>query len=231
VGTVTMQSIKVDLHITAHPARAAMAESLHARFPSARMWMDDVCTGAWRNIRQAWEAPIPEGVTHRLVIEEDTDPCENFLEGVNAALAARPDDLIGFFCGGKSLLAAREQGLSWVEYWGRGWGPAMCVPTSILPGMTDWIERRFNPKFPSCDMRFLQWLIEHKRPFLATAPSLVQHRADAIPTTPTDDPNALRQSHWVATDARGINWNTPALYCGRAQWQVNQLRARYLRAG
>lgn len=225
---MNIPNVKFDLAITAVPARARMAEELHARFPGATMFMDDVCTGAWRNIQQAWERPIPEGVTHRLVIEEDTDPCENFLEGVQAAIEARPNEFIGFYAGGQMLLEAQRQGLSWVEYHGRAWGPAMCVPTNILPGMLDWIERRFNAKYPSCDMRFLQWLIAHKRPFFATAPSLVQHRADAIPTTPTDDPNALRQSYWVAKDACGIDWSTPALYCGRAAWQVRQLCERYL---
>lgn len=207
-----------------------MAHALMRQLPhDAELFMDPYSQGAWPNIKRAWMAQR-SGCTHRLVLEEDVELCPHFVEAATRAIAARPNDVIDFFAIKPGIVEARAEGKHWVSYGARAWGPAMAMPMEWGPRMVAWADETFRPEYRGGDARILLWAASQGRRIYATAPSLVQHRADASPVDLTvSESNASRQSPWVAgEEARDIDWSGDALDMP-GLWRLAGMRRKYFR--
>lgn len=148
----------------------------------------------WRGAQLAWSQTMAVWPTHRLVLQDDSMLCEDFVWGAIEAIRHRPEALVVLFVG--PAPAAEAQALrdaswrsSWHLYGYRTYIPciALAMPAHLareLAGVTP-----VDPWRPSIadDEVVARWLVERQArgagvDVWATAPSLVQHDDDAPST-------------------------------------------------
>lgn len=217
--------MKLSIAIQSHPARAELAASLQARLPGSEVVADpDPDYGkpnAWRTYRAALEA-TPAWADHRLILQDDVTLCNGFLEAAEEALAARPDDFVSFYHGGKPgdenhprIDRALSLGDVFVNVNIKRYVYAVALswPTCCIQPILDWINAQNYPALFTADDEIIgRGLRAFDCPVLATVPSLVQHE-DVVPslmglrTRGGRDPARVAY-RWLAPpmDARSLVW-------------------------
>jgi len=109
---------------------------------------------------------IPAGATHRLVLQDDAQPCSDFRERAEAAVAERPGELLALFVPGMGL-AGRWMRAAWKD--GKRW---LELPTSM-----NWVP-----------VVALVWPVELASSFVPFAEEHVAGRAARRMATMGDDP-------------------------------------------
>lgn len=144
---------------------------------------ENVLVSPWRTYRHALES-TPDWATHRLVIQDDVEPCPHFAEAVNGAVAAQPDRLLVLaVCGEPWELARRMQessvlGIPWARVDNDRWISAICNiwPARLIPQALAWMEAQDWPEgFTADDERIGRAMLGIGEVPLATVPSLAAH--------------------------------------------------------
>lgn len=180
----------------------------------------DAAPSTWRTYEAALLA-TPAGATHRLVIQDDAEPCDHLAEAVTAAVAARPDQLLVLCVCGQPVETAREmreaaaEGRPWAELLGQRWVPTIALvwPVGLIAdGLAYMAGQRWRPDFADDERigRICQGL--HVFP-VATVPSLVDH-PDRVPSVMDKwpagygkNPDRVAVIPMGGRDARGIDWS------------------------
>jgi hypothetical protein len=212
--------------IQAHPARADLAAGLAAKLAAAcpvTVWDPDPGgdPSAWRTYRAALER-TPVGVSHRLVVQEDAEPCPGFVAAVGRAVRARPDRLLCFFHGGqprenvRRIFAAARRGEAWAVLDPARWVPTVALfwPAGLVTEALAYVDAQSWPgRFRADDEivgRFVRALDVR---VLASVPSLVEH-PDLVPSLLGRRAAGGRNPDRVACcwigecDAASIDWET-----------------------
>lgn len=178
--------MNLSIAIQTHPHRVTMAAALAYRIGGAEVVQDPDPLGgrsAWRCYRRCLEL-TPADATHRLIVQDDTKVCNQFVEAATNAVRARPGRLILFYVGGSpvryasAVLDACRRDEVWAELDGRHWCPvvATCWPVHLIPLMLGYAdEQGWVNRYPADDEivgRFLRSIDECP---VATVPSLVEH--------------------------------------------------------
>lgn len=185
--------MRLSVAVQTHPKRASIAAALQARMPGSELAVDPDPTGyrsPWRTNRHAL-ATTPGWATHRLVIQDDTDLCPNFLEALDLVIAARPDDPICLFISGlhRSGVMALARACDHDEPFavvppGPIWIPAVAIiwPTALIPKILSWTDaQNYDIKFTADDEILGRACRAHGWQVLMTVPSLVDH-PDMVPS-------------------------------------------------
>lgn len=185
--------VVLSVAIMAHPSRLeyahALRRRLHARRASGEtleIVLDpdpDGPRNPWRTARLAWQR-TPADCTHRLVVQEDVIPCPNFLRHARRALRAKPDRITSFYLGTnatvtwRDLLVADARGAHWVQGFANSWIPALAlaIPRGFVHSLADYDD---GSRPVADDDVYGRWAREHRLPWFATIPSLVDHDDDA----------------------------------------------------
>jgi hypothetical protein len=130
--------------------------------------------------KKAWTTPIPDGCTHRLVLQDDIEVCDNFLEIAEKVAEKHSKHIVSFFHCEKYPEDIRYVRTNML------WGCAIMIPSSLVPSCWDYIEHipeRFWYKYAKDVLRYddnciLAWSVENQIPMINTVPSLVQHHGD-----------------------------------------------------
>ena len=130
--------------------------------------------------RKAWTLPIPYGCTHRLVLQDDIEVCDNFINIVNEVAKSNPNQIVSF---------AHLDALDCVSRYHEclfDMGVALMVPVKLLDDFWWFVDNRlpviakpsFNTiiKIDTTCMRY--WVRYRNIPCVTTVPSLVQHIGD-----------------------------------------------------
>lgn len=131
-------SISLSAVVMAHPKRQAHAEALCARYPELglRLVLDPDPTGPPSSVRAgrlAWLA-ADDNFTHHLVLEDDVDLCDGFLDQLRLALAAQPEAVVSLHtaCTSRVSFSGRLASMR-----GTPWAPVIgdYVPTvaAVMP--------------------------------------------------------------------------------------------------
>lgn len=182
---------------------------MEALGPGVEVVCDINTDGVWPTARRAW-LNYPKTATHRLVIQDDVFPCVDFLTGAAAALAARPDVPVSFYANRQAIGEAREKGVHWAAINDGCWGQAMCLPTTLIPSLMEWVDHHIDPSFKHDDTRITMWCLETGQRVWCTAPSLVEHIGAAHSILGQSNKN--RVARWfIGADesALSIPWETP----------------------
>src|SRR5689334_18496797 len=91
----------LDTVVMAHPSRRRKAERL-ALLHGGRVVYDPCPAGspsAWRTARATWGSPTQPGTTHRLVLQDDAQPCADFLARLMTMIELEPKAMIAAYVG------------------------------------------------------------------------------------------------------------------------------------
>lgn len=144
----------------------------------------------WRGVRDAWGLRIPEGVTHRLVLQDDVRLCRDFGARLNAAVLERPWEAISLYANRRALRAAWERSRprpTWADL--RDWrnSQGVLLPVEQVPRFLAYADalRSEDPEVgPYDDTRLMAWLRSESRAMCCRVPCLLQHTRPADSVTP-----------------------------------------------
>lgn len=137
----------------------------------------------WVLTKKAFTQPIPEGVTHRLVLQDDAELCPDFLKYANEIINTRPDDV--FFL----VALDYQERYDCVENLESPYVKLnMMVQGCAIIMPVKYINRCFNDLVtmypgisigePHEDTAIIMWCNRNKIPVTTTVPSIVQHIGD-----------------------------------------------------
>lgn len=168
--------------VVAHKDRYAIATDL-ADYLSADISVDLGDLGSNANHDRAWKMASKSGQTWSAVIEDDVILTDNFLDHVQDALAHMPSEgVLSLYSGyprplgdrvKRAVHNARASGHSFLRYNSLLWGPAVLMPSRLVPSMLKMVSRINSLQY---DQRFSFWTSRHRIPVYYTMPSLVEHR-------------------------------------------------------
>jgi len=133
--------------------------------------------------KKAFTQPIPEGVTHRLVLQDDVSLAPDFLKYLQLIIEARPDDIIMM-----TALDFREKNeyveslkSPYVEVGQFVSGDAVLIPVKYIDDVFKWMEETY-PQIAIGniheDAAFKFYALRHNIKCITTVPSIVQHEGD-----------------------------------------------------
>lgn len=217
-----MTRVRISTAIMAHPSRAEYAQRLRRQLkdgkrqaPLIDVVLDpdpDAERNPWRCAREAWRR-TPPGFTHRLVLQEDVIPCPRFLHHARRALAAKPDRIVTFYLGTNAIVTWRQmliadaRGAHWVEGFPNSWVPALAlsIPTRFVESLVSFDD---GTRPVADDDVYGRWTREHRLPWYATIPSLVDHddEAPSLMRDPYTRGQRIAACPIGTTDPSRIDW-------------------------
>ena len=168
---------------------------------------------AYYTFRRALLEPVPEGVTHRLVLPDDMKLCSNFLERLTFLVNKFPKKVIELYPFDYNFM----ENLGYTPYY-RVITLAACgivFPVQIIKEMVEWIDNCYT-KYTGYtvdnlidDMAVQAWCNDYRVDMITTLPSLVQHIGDV--SLLGDFP--VRRTKWFLDDMseedlEKINWSS-----------------------
>lgn len=209
--------MSLSVAVMAHPKRATMVDDLLARLdrPAKVVW-DQIHDRHDTGLRSL-EAFDPT-CTHHLVIQDDALPAPDLCAGIERALAWVPDGhpmscYIGrvkpFRRAVEAAVAKAGDDASWVVMDGIYWGPAIVLPTAVIPEVAAWYTGVNGSKVTNYDRRVSRWFEKRQRACWYTWPSLVDHQGTE---SLVRGHHAHRRAHrFDDTSALGHDWSGPVV--------------------
>lgn len=178
---------------------------------------DSVDKNPWRTYRTAIEL-TPEWATHRVIIQDDAELCNDFRWAVEQAVRARPDHILCLFVpttlrqGARRLLEACSNDEGWCALDPREWVPvvALCWPTALIPEFLQWCDRKMYTisRHRADDAVVGEFAREKNHAVYATVPSLVEHPDDQTSTINMRTQVPRRAVCFAGERAHLIDWST-----------------------
>ena len=233
-----MSEVRLSVAVMAHAKRAVMVDELVG-------WLDREPVVVWdeKNDRhdtgiRALEAFDP-AATHHLVVQDDVVPCRDLVASAERALGVVPEGVpVSLYVGRvqpfpKPVEAAvRSAGdASWVVMPGPYWGPAVIVPTSVIPALGEWWHSPGGEQWQNYDRR-IQRFFESVgvRVCWYSWPSLVEHRVD---DSLLSGRKVVRNAHrFIGADESGleIDWSRGVAHVGNGE-RLDRRRQQLARQG
>lgn len=182
------------IKMTAIDKRCDMADALRKSLglrDSDIFWDDrpeDARGDAMYTVRKAWLSPQEPGETHRLVISEDLEVCENFRQICEEMIKAHPDACFSPFT---TVLNdpyydefCRTLKTPYVDHSIGIFGCAILLPSHLIQEAFDWIDANLQPDVMD-NTAMNAWLHYKGLPILTTIPCTIQHIGDISVVDPT----------------------------------------------
>jgi len=198
--------------IMAHPKRADMVAELQG-------WLDRPVEPVWDQINDRHDtgaraiAAFDPDCTHHLVIQDDVVPAADLIAGAERALQSCPDNVpVSLYVGRvRPFSHAVDHAVeiagdhsSWIVMDGIYWGPAIILPTAVIPDVLGWFTRTTVQNY---DARLSRWFESRKTPCWYSWPSLVDHRGDTSLAHPRAKPGRRTHSFLGAeSSALDVDW-------------------------
>jgi hypothetical protein len=167
-----------------HPSRADLLSSFDGLDPIVYEDPEpDGVPSPWRTYRYAL-ANFPDGASHLVLMQDDAQPVEGFLEAVDRAVAARPDDPIVLFVSRQAtrstrlLFQACADDESFFTLHPQEWVPVVAVvwPRTAAAEFLEWALKRFPADRRRADDAIVgDWARSTGTRVVGTVPSLVEH--------------------------------------------------------
>lgn len=130
---------------------------------------------AWYNARRAW-LTTSEDATHRMILQDDIIPCDDFLNIVRRCVQRLPDCAWTFYNGVWVTEAMKRLSTPYVRLNGcRVSGQALLLPREHIEPMIKWTDGFFGEAFKHDDARVGVYCLMNDLPMMGTIPSLCQH--------------------------------------------------------
>lgn len=159
--------------------------------------------------RKCWEAPIPEGVTHRIVLQDDLLMCNNFLGIMNRLVNAQPDFIFSLYCSRLKPEDADSRTPYLIIKGTNAWGQGMLMPVKHIKPMFEFADRELGKDFPYDDGIYIWYALAKKIPIATTIPSTIQHLCPVDSTLGYNDKRKVSKV-WFGEDISQYNWDSRA---------------------
>ena len=185
----------------------AMCEKMGLREEDIVIYDDRPNGGGTRyTCQKCWEAPVPEGVTHRVVLQDDLLLCNDFVDIINKIVNAQPEFIFSLFCSRlKPEMAIPDS--PYIIIKGRNaWGQGMLMPIKYVKPMFKWADKELGPDFPFDDGIYAWWAGAEGLQIMSTIPSTMQHLCPTQSTLGYND-NRKISKVWIGEDLSDVNWD------------------------
>lgn len=206
--------MKIDIRIMGVEKRLPLIRDILARtgLPESCVVLDDRgfagAGSAWYTAKKAWLAPLPEGTTHRLVLQDDADVCDNFIGLVNKCVGKFPNVAWTFYSATWITPDMKKHNSPYIRIRGcRVGGVALLLPVEHIQRMIDWSDGVFGEDFKHDDARVGWYCAYNAVPMFTTIPSLSEHKPvdTCIPHHHRKDRVAKT---WIGRDVSNQNWDS-----------------------
>jgi len=154
--------------------------------------------------KKAWLHELPKGATHRVVLQDDTEVCNDFIDLLTICGRQFPQAVWSLFFSRNTVM---HDETPYVKISPRGiYGLGVMMPKMLIAPCFKWIDRIY----PDCkhdDSAFREFCHANKILTLTTAPSLVQHIGDES-TLGHGSSKYLKSHVWVGENLTGYNWDS-----------------------
>lgn len=201
----------IDVRILAVKARQSYAEALKAMIPESKIVYDDRgeygANNCWYNAKRCWFSPAEAGVTHRLVLSDDAELCDDFMHYVNRAVSFAPDAVWSFYVGWKAEQRIKgTDNTPFVRIRGcKTGGVGILMPIHYALQMVEETDMVFGTEYKDDGGRVGMWCAMHGVPLMTTNPAIVDHKL--IPSVIRGH-NAKRYSRNYRKDVSQANWSS-----------------------
>lgn len=210
--------VKLSVVIMGHPKRMEMIEK-HRKIlddDRVKLSIDYDSKGVWWNSQRSWRM-YDEEATHHLVMQDDVQPCENFIAGAEEAIDYNWNNIISFFNVYKKADEAVERGDSWFTT-AKVWGQAIVLPTHWIEPYLEWSEEYIREGYKHDDVRLTVFGMVNNKRIWQTVPSLVEHKCPKDSLLGNNPPITRTARHLIADDKdpAKLDWTKPRnpLYLG-----------------
>ena len=191
-------SIKRALNMRDHPEHSLIIESDPGRSRSA-----------WAVAAQAWRKCLvsSSGASHHLVMQDDVELCNNFLNGVERVVQAMPQEAISLYGNRKDFDVAKLEVRHWIGYKDPCWGVAVILPAEVTRDWLAWNNKYIKPEYPHDDVRLAAFLLFNDKRMWCPAPSLVEHLGAGKSLLSHKTPIVNRARWYIGSaDPTAIDW-------------------------
>lgn len=162
--------------------------------------------GTLYTCRKCWEAPIPDGVTHRLVLQDDVLLCNDFIEIMNKIVNVHPEFIFTLYCP-RLRFEDAVSGSPYIIIKGcNTWGPGNMMPVSYIKSIFDFVDAELGHDFPFDDGIYSWWAQREKVYIASTIPSTIQHLCPTESTLGYNNKSKVTKV-WVGNDLSAVDWS------------------------
>ena len=155
--------------------------------------------------KKAWHEPVPEGVTHRCILQDDVDVCDNFVEIMQEIVNTHPEFIFSLFCSRMKYEYALPNSPYVIIKGGNAWGQGIMMPLKFVKPLYEFVDAELCPDFPNDDGIYAWWAQKEKMHIMTTVPSTIQHLCPTESTLGYNNKNKVSKV-WQGHDLSGVNW-------------------------
>lgn len=205
-NTCVMLVANFDIHIYGVPLRNATILSTASKLslPSTHIHYDDRPKGGQPayTARKAWLSPIPSDITHRIVLQDDVEVCNNFTDIAVQIMNRHPDDMISFFPFNFMEKNTDVENLSTPYFIADTLSACgIMMPVEYIQPCFDYIHSTYNDECTD-DGAIQEWAMKAGVRILTTIPALIQHIGDESIYNPT---SPIRRTVYYSPNPQA-NW-------------------------
>lgn len=175
--------MKLDAYVMGVKARASLINNLLARtgLDSSRIILDDRGFkgggNCWYTCKKVWTQPVPEGVTHRLLLQDDVLVVDDFISICEKIIDVFPDVIWSLNGGVWIKPEMKKTDSPYINIRGcKTSGEAFIIPVQHIKPMLEWSDAIFGEDYIHDMSRVGYYALYHGIPMYGTIPSLTYHQ-------------------------------------------------------
>lgn len=162
--------------------------------------------GTYYTCKKAWRSPMPEEVTHRVVLQDDLLLCNDFMRIINRMVNAHPESIFTLFCPRVRFEDRLPESPYLVVRGYNTWGQGIILPKQYIEQIIEFSERELGTDFQWDDGQYAWWAKENGIPIMTTIPSTVQHLCPTESTLGYNNKNKVSKV-WQGENISDENWD------------------------
>ena len=161
--------------------------------------------GTYYTCRKAWSAPMPDDVTHRIVLQDDLALCNDFMQIADRMVTAHPDVFFTLFCPRVHFEDRLPESPYLIVKGYNTWGQGIILPREYIKKVMRFSDEELGTDFQWDDGQYAWYAKENSIPIMTTVPSLLQHLCPTESTLGYNNKNKVSKV-WNGEDISGENW-------------------------
>lgn len=202
--------MKLDVKIMASPTRTKYLESMLKSLDKN----DDIIVyddrkevgSAMYNARRCWKSKLDTNITHRLVLQDDLELCNDFLSNVQNCIEIFPNAIWSLYSSRITYNDQVDKTTPYVSITGNGvHGQAVIIPVQYIKPLFEWIDKTLGKEYPHDDCAIGTYANINNIPVFTTVPSMVQHLGHSDSVLKYNNKNKISKVY-IGKDLSHVEW-------------------------